>query len=38
MPFVAATRSLGRAGLFSLSVIRASAPSSVFLAELLREI
>lgn len=38
MPFMTATRSLGRAGLFSLSVIRASAPTRDFLAELLREI
>ena len=38
MPFVAATRSLGRAGLFSLSVLRASAPTRDFLAELVREI
>ena len=38
MPFVAATRSLGRAGLFSLSVLRASKPTADFLAELVREI
>lgn len=38
MPFVAATRSLGRAGLFSLSVLRASRPTADFLAELVREI
>jgi phospholipid/cholesterol/gamma-HCH transport system permease protein len=38
MPFVAATRSLGRAGLFSLSVFRASAPTRDFFAELTREI
>ena len=38
MPFVAATRSLGRAGLFSLSVLRASRPTRDFLAELVREI
>ncbi|HSR65146.1 MAG TPA: MlaE family lipid ABC transporter permease subunit [Xanthomonadaceae bacterium] len=38
MPFAAATRSLGRAGLFSLSVLRASAPTRDFLAELTREI
>ncbi|WP_242111666.1 MlaE family lipid ABC transporter permease subunit [Luteimonas aquatica] len=38
MPFVAATRSLGRAGLFSLSVLRASRPSADFFAELVREI
>ena len=36
--FVAATRSLGRAGLFSLSVLRASKPSRDFFAELVREI
>ena len=38
MPFVAATRSLGRAGLFSLSVLRASKPTADFFAELVREI
>jgi len=38
MPFVAATRSLGRAGLFSLSVLRASTPTRDFFAELVREI
>ena len=38
MPFVAATRSLGRAGLFSLSVLRASTPTRDFFAELTREI
>ncbi|HLT43991.1 MAG TPA: ABC transporter permease, partial [Luteimonas sp.] len=38
MPFVAATRSLGRAGLFSLSVLRASKPTRDFFAELVREI
>ncbi len=38
MPFVAATGSLGRAGLFSLSVLRASKPTADFFAELLREI
>lgn len=38
MPFVAATRSLGRAGLFSLSVLRASRPTRDFFAELVREI
>ena len=32
MPFVAATRSLGRAGLFSLSVLRASKPTADFFA------
>src|SRR5690606_22821783 len=35
---VAATRSLGRAGLFSLSVLRASKPTRDFFAELVREI
>ena len=38
MPFVATTRSLGRAGLFSLSVLRASKPTADFFAELVREI
>ena len=38
MPFIAATRSLGRAGLFSLSVLRASTPTRDFFAELVREI
>src|SRR5688572_31735644 len=38
MPFVAATRSLGRAGLFSLSVFRASKPTPDFFKELIREI
>ena len=38
MPFVAAIRSLGRAGLFSLSVLRASKPTADFFAELVREI
>ena len=38
MPFIAATRSLGRAGLFSLSVLRASRPTADFFAELVREI
>jgi len=38
MPFVEATRSLGRAGLFSLSVLRASRPTRDFFAELTREI
>ena len=38
MPLSAAIRSLGRAGLFSLSVLRASTPSADFLAELVREI
>jgi phospholipid/cholesterol/gamma-HCH transport system permease protein len=38
MPFVTATRSLGRAGLFTLSVLRASKPTKDFFAELVREI
>ena len=38
MPFVAATRSLGAAGLFELSVLRASKPTRDFFAELTREI
>ncbi|RNF83640.1 MlaE family lipid ABC transporter permease subunit [Montanilutibacter psychrotolerans] len=38
MPFVAATRSLGRAGLFTLSVLRASKPDADFFRELVREI
>lgn len=38
MPFVTATRSLGRAGLFTLSVLRASRPTKDFFAELVREI
>ena len=38
MPFVQATRSLGRAGLFSLTVLRGSLPTRDFLAELTREI
>src|SRR5690606_33274028 len=38
MAAVAAIRSLGRAGLFSLSVLRASLPSRDFFAELAREI
>ena len=38
MPVVASIRSLGRAGLFSLSVLRASRPTADFFAELLREI
>ncbi|MGN7917912.1 MULTISPECIES: MlaE family lipid ABC transporter permease subunit [Lysobacter] len=38
MPFIAATRSLGRAGLFSLSVLRASKPTRDFFRELTREI
>ncbi|MHB8912520.1 MAG: MlaE family lipid ABC transporter permease subunit [Lysobacter sp.] len=38
MAFVAATRSLGRAGLFTLSVLRASKPTADFFRELIREI
>ncbi len=38
MPFVSMTRSLGRAGLFSLSVLRASKPTADFFTELVREI
>lgn len=38
MPFVAATRSVGRAGLFTLSVLRASRPTADFFRELVREI
>jgi phospholipid/cholesterol/gamma-HCH transport system permease protein len=38
MPFVAATRSLGRAGLFSLAVLRASRPSADLFREFVREI
>ena len=38
MPFVAATRALGAAGLFALSVFRASKPTRDFFAELTREI
>ena len=38
MPFVSTTRSLGRAGLFSLSVLRASKPTADFFAELVREV
>ena len=38
MPFVAATRSLGAAGLFAFSVLRASKPTRDFFAELVREI
>ena len=38
MPFIAATRSLGRAGMFSLSVLRASKPTRDFWRELTREI
>ena len=38
MAFVEATRSLGRAGLFCLSVLRASTPTADFFVELVREI
>jgi len=38
MAFIAATRSLGRAGLFTLSVLRASKPTADFFRELIREI
>ena len=38
MPFVAATRSVGRAGLFTLSVIRASRPGADLFREFVREI
>ncbi|MDR7100194.1 phospholipid/cholesterol/gamma-HCH transport system permease protein [Lysobacter niabensis] len=38
MPFVAATSAIGRAGLFTLSVLRASAPTADFFRELVREI
>ena len=38
MPVVSSLRSLGRGGLFSLSVLRASRPSAGFFAELVREI
>lgn len=38
MAFVDATRSLGRAGLFTLSVLRASKPTADFFRELVREI
>ncbi len=38
MPFVAATRSLGRAGLFTLAVLRASKPTPDLFRELVREI
>ena len=38
MPFVAATRALGAAGLFTLSVLRASKPTADFWRELIREI
>ena len=38
MAFVDALRSVGRAGLFGLTMLRGSAPSRDFLAELVREI
>ena len=38
MPFVAATRAIGRAGLFTFSVLRASKPTADFFRELVREI
>jgi len=38
MPFVATTRSLGRAGLFTLSVLRASRPTADFMRDFVREI
>jgi phospholipid/cholesterol/gamma-HCH transport system permease protein len=38
MPFVAATRAIGRAGLFTLSVLRASKPTADFFHELMREV
>ena len=38
MPFAPAIRSLGRAGLFTLSVLRSSRPTRDFFAELIREI
>src|SRR5690606_18984375 len=38
MPLASALRSVGRAGLFSLSVLRASRPTADFFAELIREI
>src|SRR5690606_33138706 len=38
MPFASSIRSLGRAGLFSLTVLRGSLPTRDFLAELVREI
>ncbi|MFO7340583.1 MAG: ABC transporter permease, partial [Lysobacteraceae bacterium] len=36
MPAVATLQALGRAGLFSLSVLRASLPTRDFFAELVR--
>ncbi|QNP39400.1 MlaE family lipid ABC transporter permease subunit [Lysobacter solisilvae (ex Woo and Kim 2020)] len=38
MPFVSTTRAIGRAGLFTLSVLRASKPTADFFRELVREI
>jgi phospholipid/cholesterol/gamma-HCH transport system permease protein len=38
MPFAQSIRALGQAGLFSLSVLRASTPTGVFWRELVREI
>ena len=38
MPFVTALRSVGRAGLFGLTMLRGSVPSRDLLAELVREI
>jgi phospholipid/cholesterol/gamma-HCH transport system permease protein len=38
MPFVSATRAIGRAGLFTFSVLRASKPTADFFRELVREI
>jgi len=38
MPFAVAMRSVGRAGLFGLTMLRGSTPSRDFLAELVREI
>ena len=38
MPFAAATRALGAAGLFAFSVLRASKPTGDFFSELTREV
>ena len=38
MAFASSMRSLGRAGLFALSVLRASKPDADFFAELVKEI
>jgi phospholipid/cholesterol/gamma-HCH transport system permease protein len=38
MPFAAATRALGAAGLFAFSVLRASKPTRDFFSELTREV